>query len=85
VKPNPLTKWIINRKVAHAIRAVENGTASDTQQKFFLRWLVQMACQTYDDPFQPGKADLTNYYLGRQSIGKLVVMHLRAKLKEDGP
>ena len=52
------------------------GEATDLQQKAILDWLIKQACQTYDEPFMPDNARVTDYLLGRRSVGLAIVKHL---------
>lgn len=76
-----------NKDAAYALQAMARGEASDKQQKFVLRWLIEAVCQTYDEPFMPGHADVTQYRLGKRGVGLAMVKHLNlspAKLAGEG-
>lgn len=65
---------------ARALKALQVGNASDTQQQRALAWIIQRACMTYDEPFQPDSERTTNYLLGRRSVGLQIVKLLNVKL-----
>lgn len=74
-----------DEQVAYVVQALVRGEANEGQQKQFLEWLVHKACDTYGEPFDPDNARLTDYQLGRRSVGLAVVKHINAnigKLKE---
>jgi hypothetical protein len=64
-----------------AVQAVASGTASATEQKRALDWIINVAAQTYDEPFVPGEDDVRSYMLGRRSVGLAIVKLV--KLKPD--
>ena len=68
-------------KDIRAIQAIAQGTASETEQKHALDWIINTASATYDEPFRPGEHDVTDYMLGRRSVGLAVVKMI--KLKAD--
>lgn len=67
--------------VAHAIKALSKGVASEQQQKIALEWIVVGAARTNDDPFVPGHPDLTNHLLGRRRVGLDIVGITNMKMK----
>lgn len=62
--------------VAQAIQNMATGTASEAQQKAVLDWLITTACQTYEEAFVPDNPRVTDYVLGRRSVGLAIVKHL---------
>jgi len=62
-----------------AVQAVAAGTASATEQKRALDWIVNAAAQTYDEPFVPGQDDVRAYLLGRRSVGLAIVKIIKLK------
>lgn len=68
-----------NLKDIRAVQAVGAGTASATEQKRALDWIVNKAAQTYDEPFVSGQDDVRCYVLGRRSVGLAIVKLLRLK------
>jgi len=71
--------------IAYALQALAKGEAEDHQQKSVLDWIITEACQTYEEPFVSDNARVTDYLLGRRSVGLAIVKHLTtspAKIKE---
>lgn len=62
-----------------AFQALAEGTASATDQKRVLDWLINVACSTYDEPFRPNSKDIIDYMLGRRSVGLAIVKLLKLK------
>lgn len=62
-----------------AAQAVADGTASETDQKRFLKWVIEVAAATYDEPFRPNTQDTIAYMLGRRSVGLAIVKLLKLK------
>ncbi len=56
-----------------AIQALARGEANDQQQMRALAWIVNQAAMTYDEPFVPGKPDVSDYLSGRMSVGRQIV------------
>lgn len=65
-----------NQAVARAARALVEGVAGTDDQQLFMKWLIEVACQTYDEPFDPDNQHVTSYVLGRRSVGLAVVKHI---------
>jgi hypothetical protein len=63
----------------YAVQALENGIANAEQQKRALDWIITTASSTYDEPFRPDQGDVTNYMLGRRSVGLAIVKLLKLK------
>ena len=66
----------------------EPPVPSPADVKRALDWIIWRAAETYDEPFTPGQPDVTNYRLGRRSVGLAIikVMKLKAAVfdKEQG-
>jgi hypothetical protein len=62
-----------------AVQAVAAGSASASEQKRALDWIVNTAAQTYEEPFVPGQEDVRAYVLGRRSVGLAVVKLIKLK------
>lgn len=58
---------------AFAIKALIAGNANDAQQRRAIDWIINRACQTYDEPFIPDNPRATDYLLGRRSVGLQIV------------
>lgn len=65
-----------------AIQAVASGTASETEQKRAMDWIINHACLTYDEPFHAGQPDVTSYILGKRAVGLAIIKLI--KLKPEG-
>ena len=63
----------------HAIQALATGEAGPIEQKRALDWIINQAAQTYDEPFHPDKSRVTDYVLGRRSVGLQIVKLLKLK------
>jgi len=63
----------------HAIQALSRGEADADQQRRALDWIVTQAAQTYDEPFYADNARVTDYVLGRRSVGLAIVKLIRLK------
>lgn len=74
-----------NEKAAYGLQAMARGEMTPEQQKATLDWIIKEAAQTYEEPFIHDNARVTDYLLGRRSVGLAIVKHLTispAKLKE---
>lgn len=58
---------------AYAVQAVARGEASPDQQKRAFDWIINRAAMTYEEAFWPDNARVTDYVLGRRSVGMQVV------------
>lgn len=59
----------------YALRALQTGTATSDQQRRALKWIVEQAAGSYDQPFRPG-ADGdrdTAFACGRMFVGQQIV------------
>src|SRR6266850_2432411 len=68
---------------AAALQALERGTASMSQQKMALNWIIFKAAGTYDLPYRPGGLEGerdTLLALGRMFVGQQIVKMLKLKL-----
>ncbi len=62
-----------------AIQALARGEAGPDDQRRALDWIVHRAAQTYDEPFYAENARVTDYVLGRRSVGLALVKLIRLK------
>ena len=70
---------------AAAIQALLNGTAEEHQQKRALKWIIEVACATYDLPYRPGAIEGerdTTFALGRQFVGQQIVKLTRLNVSK---
>lgn len=58
---------------AAAIKALVRGGATPEQQKRAIDWIIRGACQTYDEQFVPDSARVTDFLLGRRSVGQQII------------
>lgn len=66
--------------VTAAIRALNAGTANADQQQRALRWIIEVAAMTYDQPFRPGGPEGcrdTAFACGRQFVGQQIVKQMK--------
>jgi hypothetical protein len=56
-----------------AIQALAEGRATEHQQKEALKWIVEVACATYQTVFIPGDSHATSFFAGRQFSGQTIV------------
>ena len=68
-----------NDQAAYALQAMARGDATEPQQKMVLDWLIREACQTYDEMFTTEER-VTDYLLGRRSVGRAIVNHLQMNM-----
>lgn len=68
-----------DKEDVRAIQALATGTASDTDQRRALDWIINTAAATYDEPFRPGSQDAVNYMLGRRSVGLAIVKLMKLR------
>jgi hypothetical protein len=61
-----------------AIKAVNAGNANEGQQRIALRWIIEMAAGTYDQPFRPGVGGDrdTAFACGRMFVGQQIVKQI---------
>lgn len=57
----------------YAVRAVARGNANPEQQRRAIDWVIRRACQTYDEQFVPDSPRVTDFLLGRRSVGQQII------------
>lgn len=62
----------------YALKALQAGVATADQQRRALKWIVEEAARTYDQPFRPGAPDETNFACGRMFVGQQIVHQLNS-------
>jgi len=72
-----------NDYVIRSIKSISGGTASDSQQRAFFAWLINVACGTYDMSFRPDSSRETDFAEGRRFVGLQLVKLLKAKISTD--
>lgn len=60
-----------------AMRALAEGKATEHQQREALKWIVDVACATYQTVFIPGDPHSTSFFAGRQFAGQQIVKLLK--------
>lgn len=77
--PAPYDEHVIG-----AMKALAAGNASEGQQRLALRWIVEAACATYDQPYRPGVCGDrdTAFACGRQFVGQQLVKLVNMPLPE---
>lgn len=71
--------------ITAAIRALNTGTATPEMQQRALKWIIETAAGTYDQPFRPGGQDgarETDFACGRMFVGQQIVKQLKIVLPE---
>jgi len=58
---------------AHAIRALQAGSADEHAQRRALRWIVETAAGTYQPSYRPDSDRDTAFAEGRRSVGLAIV------------
>ena len=74
--PAPLPDKATHR----AVQALAQGDAGPEDQKRAIRWIIEEAAMTYDEPFRPGMPDAVNYVLGRRSVGLAIVKCINTRI-----
>lgn len=74
---------------AAAIKGVADGTASADQQRYAMRYIINVLCATYDQSFRPGEEGRrdTDFAEGMRHVGNQIVKMINIDLKkitEDG-
>lgn len=75
----------ITKSETIAIQALNNGNASDGQQKLALKCIIEKMCGYYDEPFHPESERFTNLYLGRRNVAAQIMKEIAmpvSKLKD---
>jgi hypothetical protein len=56
-----------------SVKALENGTASEAQQKQVLKWLIREICLMDAQVEDVSNVNLTYYNLGRRFVGRCIL------------
>ena len=65
---------------AKALQQMAIGEATPEQQKRALKWIVEQAAATYDQPFRPGDNGETQFACGRMFVGQQIVKLVKVDL-----
>lgn len=70
-----------------AVKALAAGKASESQQQRALRWIINSACGTYDQPFRPGEGGArdTDFACGKQFVGQQIVKQINMPMPAAKP
>lgn len=84
--PTPPLPWasLVDRapvNVIAAAKALVKGEASNPQQQDFMRWLIEVACGTYDLEFRPDEREGV-FAGGKRFVGLSVVGLINLTNKE---
>jgi hypothetical protein len=75
-KPPPTAAWappVYDVADVSAVQALMNGTAEAHQQQRALRWIIEVACGTYDMSYRPDSSRDTDFAEGRRFVGLQLV------------
>jgi hypothetical protein len=64
-----------------AIQALMRGDAQAHQQQRAMKWIVEAAAMTYDQPFSEVSERLTDFACGRMFVGQQIVKMTKLDLK----
>ena len=62
---------------AYAIQRLNEGNASPEQQQRALKWIIENACRTYDEPYFPDSSRDTDFALGKRHVGNEIVKMIK--------
>jgi hypothetical protein len=71
-------EWAIED--AQALQALSRGSAAPGEQMRALKWIIEQAAMTYDEPFVPGEEATRSYLMGRMSVGRQIVKLIKVPL-----
>lgn len=63
-----------------ALQALASGTANEAQQKAALRWIIEVAADTYGMSYRPNSTHDTAFAEGKRAVGLAVVKLLKLNL-----
>lgn len=78
-QPAPFTPLIVG-----AAKALEQGTATDHQQKSLCEWLIKSAAGIATPSFRAGDPYATAFAEGRRFVGIQMMMLLQQKESDNG-
>lgn len=74
---SPIILAKYDTKTLLAVQALVTGTASEGQQKAAFDWIINEACNTYDNAFSPGDPYQTAFNSGRSFAGQQIIKMLK--------
>ena len=75
-KNMPYNGWVTTfgesniKQFALAVKSLEKGTATPEQQQYFLRFVIEHGCRTYDSDWYPGDRDTSSFAAGVRHVGR---------------
>lgn len=66
-------------RYARAMRALQQGVASESQQLIALGWIINVACRVEETTFVPGDSHASAFLEGRRSIAQEIVALIKSK------
>ena len=84
----PLASWKpipVDKFAAGCLQALERGDATDDQQREALKWIIFVACRTYEASYFPGGEEGrrdTDHHEGRRWVGLQIIKHLKVALSK---
>lgn len=72
-----------SKDVVYAIRALCQGTASETQQVLAMEWIVHCGSRYYDLSYRPGDHRPSDFLEGRRFVGAQIVRLLNPSYTPD--
>jgi len=85
-KKLPYNDWAVTFKgpgvknFALAVKSIEKGTATPDQQKFFLKFMIEFGCRTYDSDWYPGDRDTSSFAAGVRHVGRQLALFAGMKI-----
>ena len=85
-KKMPYNNWDVTfkssavKEFALAVKSLEKGTATPGQQKFFLRFVIEYGCRTYDSDWYPDDRDTSSFAAGVRHVGRQLAIFAGMKI-----
>lgn len=71
-----------DKRIVHALRALNTGAASPEQQKAALQFIVEELACTYDLSYRPDSPHNTSFAEGKRSVGLQLVALLKQPMNQ---
>ena len=81
--PQELKTQELDEAEAYAIQALEQGQASEHQQKLALAAIVKKICRTHDQSYMPGDTHATAVMEGRRFVGLKLLRVINTKVSNE--
>ena len=75
----------VDEFAAGCIQALERGDATEDQQREALKWIVFVACGTYETSYCPGGEEGrrdSDHHEGRRFVGLQIIKHMKVALSK---